>query len=122
MANIQPQALLVCDRAEVSPDGKVSLHGLCDVLWAAGFPAVHGSLDVFWRAVLSGPEELWVKIEAPDGQEVRRDLVDVGAAGPAQSIHRFTDLDLPVPGRYRVSLETASGPLVTTWFDVSSRH
>jgi len=122
MANVEPLALLLCDRAEVAADGKVSLVGLCDVLWVHGFPASHPRVDVFWRCVLDGPEELSVVIHAPDGQEVRRDVVTIAGAGPAQSIHRLADLDLPVPGRYRVRLETASGPLITTWFDASSRH
>jgi hypothetical protein len=122
MANVEPVALLLCDRAEVGADGKVSLLGLCDVLWAQSFPAVHPRLDVFWRCLLDGPDALTVVVEGPDGQELRRDVVSVAGAGAAQSIHRLTDLDLPLPGRYRVRLETANGPLVTTWFDASSRH
>jgi len=122
MANVEALALLVCDRAEIGADGKVSLLGLYDVLWAEGFPAQHPHLDVFWRAVLDGGDELAVTITGPDGQEIRRDPVTIGAAGPAQSIHRFTELDLPDPGRYRVRLESEHGPIIATWFDVSSRH
>jgi len=122
MANVQVLALLVCDRAEIAADGKVSLLGLYDVLWAQGFPAQHPHLDVFWRAVLDDGAELAVTIAGPDGQEIRRDVVTIGAAGPAQSIHRFADLDLPEPGRYRVRLESDDRPIIATWFDVSSRH
>ena len=116
-------ALVLCDVAAVDDAGKVSLQGLFDCIWAAGFPTRHNQLSVFWKARFDTPGAARVVIEGPSGQPVAlTDRVDVSQAGLAQAIHVVNGLEFPVPGEYFVRLIADQGQIGVTMLDVRVRQ
>ncbi len=116
-------ALVLCDGAVVDDAGKVSLHGLFDCIWTAGFPTRHGQLAIFWKARFPEPGAVRAVIEGPSGQAVAlTDRVDVGRAGLAQAIHVVANVDFPVPGEYLVRLIGDQGQIGVTPLEVRMRQ
>jgi hypothetical protein len=118
-----PITLLVCDKATLDAQGKASLLGLFDVIWAAAFPSLHAELTVFAQVQFREPGATRVVLEAPDGTPLAvADACRAVAPGKAQAICTFADLTLPAAGDYVVRLIAAEGTVATTTFEVRSRQ
>lgn len=116
-------ALVLCDVAGVDETGKVTLQGLFDCIWAAGFPTRHSQLAVFWKARFYEPGAARVVVEGPNGQPIAlTDRVDVAHAGLAQAIHVVSAVEFPVPGEYLVRLIADQGQIGVTTLDVRVRQ
>lgn len=116
-------ALVLCDVAAVDDAGKVTLQGLFDCIWAAGFPTRHAQLAIFWKARFTEPGAARVVIEGPSGQPISlTDRVDVTQAGLAQAIHVVNAIEFPVPGEYLVRLIADQGQIGVTALDVRVRQ
>jgi len=123
MAIPDPITLLVCDRAALDAQGKVSLVGLFDVIWTAALPSLHAELTVFTQVRFHEPGATRVVLEAPDGTPLAvGDGCRATAPGKTQAISTFTNLTLPVAGDYVVRLIASEGTLATTSFAVRSRQ
>lgn len=119
MARPATLALLLCDSASADPDGKVTLSGLFDVVWAPRFPAVHAELAVFWKCRFPAAGEAWLVIESPDGRTlVTTRPLRADRQGMAQEINRFPHLELATAGTYWVQLVDAAGPFAETPLEV----
>src|SRR3972149_2315648 len=82
MAQAVGQALLTCDAVARDPNGKITLYGIFDRIWAAQFPAVHSLLSVYWRCHVPGPGRVGVSILRPDGSTlVEFEPVETGQEG-----------------------------------------
>ena len=105
---VELAAFLLCDRAERDDaSGKWTLHGVFDVVWAQGFPALHDRLDAYLRLRLGGIDgdqrfEVSFVCRAPSGAEQQtsgRPLA-VSALGTAEAVCRFEALPFEAAGTY----------------------
>lgn len=105
-------AAAVCDRASVSPDGKLDLAGVFHDLYAPGFPAKQDRLmlvlSLEWDREDEGRYSFRVHLKGPDGRptltvEGHSDVQPRPADRPPPRT-RFAmplqDVVFPVPGRY----------------------
>jgi hypothetical protein len=118
-----PITLVVCDRATVEGDGKVTLHGLFDVIWATGFPTRHGQIAVFSRVRFAAPGEARVVLEAPDGTPLAvATACRADRPGTAQAVSNLVDVELPSAGEYTVQLIVGDQTVASTAFEVGRRQ
>ncbi len=123
MSDPESILLVVCDNADFDAQGKASLHGLFDLVWAQSYPTQHPSLTVFAQVRFRSPGETRVVLEAPDGTPLAvADACRSATPGRAQAICTFSDLILPTAGEYLVRLVANDGTVATTTFEVRSRQ
>ena len=123
MSDPESLLLVVCDRAVFDAQGKASLHGLFDLIWAQSYPTRHPELTVFAQVRFHSPGETRIVVEAPDGTPLAvADACRLTVAGKAQAICTFSDLLLPTAGEYLVRLIAGDGTVATTVFEVRSRQ
>jgi hypothetical protein len=104
---VSGQALLTCDATALDPNGKVTLYGLFDRIWADNFPAVHGVFSIFWRCIAPGPGRASVAILRPDGSlhvdlapaETNREGLHI-----VQGTYTLGGFEFPVEGEYTLLL------------------
>lgn len=123
MSDPESLLLVVCDRAAFDAQGKASLHGLFDLIWAQSYPTRHPELAVFAQVRFDSPGETRIVLEAPDGTPLAvADACRATVPGKAQAICTFSDLLLPTAGEYLVRLMAGDGTVATTTFEVRSRQ
>lgn len=101
------QALLTCDAVASDPNGKITLYGIFDRIWASQFPAVHPMLSIFWRCRVPGPGRVSVRVLKPDGLTLM-DLepVESGREGThsMQGSYTLAPVEFPSDGEYGLVL------------------
>ena len=123
MADLEPLLLVLCDKAVLDGQGKPSLHGLFDVIWASGFPSQHPELTVFAQVRFREPGSTRIVVEAPDGTPVAvADACRSATPGKAQAICSFVRLPLPAAGEYTVRLVDDETTVAATSFEACSRQ
>jgi len=122
---VEMAAFLLCDRAERDDvNGKWTLHGVFDVVWAERFPAVHDRLDAYLRLRLTGAHhegvcEVSFACRMPSGAVQQADArpLAVSALGAADAVCRFEGLTFETAGTYvfeaRVNGEMAGATVLT---------
>lgn len=110
-------AAAVCDRASVSPDGKLDLAGVFHDLYAPGFPAKQDRLmlvlSLEWDPEDEGRYSFRVHLKAPDGRptltvEGHSDVSPRPADRPPPRTRLampLQDVVFPVPGRYQFDVQ-----------------
>ena len=107
MAQAVGQALLTCDAVARDPNGKITLYGIFDRIWAAQFPAVHSLLSVYWRCHVPGPGRVGVSILRPDGSTlVEFEPVETGKEGgqAMQGTCTLGGIEFPTDGEYALRM------------------
>src|SRR5262249_29471762 len=104
---VSGQALVTCDAVAMDPNGKVTLYGLFDRIWANNFPTVHGLFSIFWRCIVLGPGRASVAILRPDGS-LQADLEPAESSREGvhsmQGTYTLGGFEFPVEGEYTVLL------------------
>lgn len=109
MADLHLEVLALCNYADYSKDGKLSISGIFDEIFAQTFPAqfLRGFL-VFTLAGAKPNEEyeLMVTITSPSGEKVleKEAKITAGRNGKGNFIAELITLPLPVSGEYKVSV------------------
>ena len=108
MANeIAGQALLTCDAVARDPNGKTTLYGIFDRIWAAQFPAIHPMLSIYWKCRLPGPGRVAVRIVKPDGSSLLElEPAESGKEGvqSVQGTYTLSPIEFPTDGEYTIVL------------------
>ena len=94
-------ALLTCDAVARDPNGKITLYGIFDRIWAHQFPAIHPMLSVYWKCHIPGSGRVNVCIERPDGSRLL-DLEPAESAreGEVSGTYTLSPIEFPVDGNY----------------------
>ncbi len=110
----QLQALLLCDLVVTTPEGKVQLQGLFDVINTFQLPTRHGRMWVFFRFLLEdgeGADEdqtrtLRLLLQRPGGEtdSLPNMEVKVGHHGTVQGYVQLQGLPLKQEGEHRLEL------------------
>ncbi len=121
-------AAVLCDRASVSPDGKLDLSGVFHDLYAPGFPAQQDHLmlvlSLEWDREDEGRHQFRVHVKGPSGRPTLTvdGHADVQRRPPDRPPPRMRlavplkDVVFPVPGRYDFEVHakgaTLGGPVL----------
>ncbi len=117
------QALLVCDAVAIDPNGKVTLYGVFDLIWAAQVPTRHPQLAIFVKCRVEGPVDLQVLVTDPDGNTMLAlDPLRAEVAGIAQGIYSIAALEFRTTGSYRIAVVGPNGPIGFTILEVRVRQ
>ena len=108
----QLQAILLCDLVVQTPEGKVQLQGLFDVIHAAKLSDTHGRMWVFFRFLLDQADRekeshtVRLFLHRPDGEtETLPQLkVKVGHQGTVQGYVQLQGLPLKQTGQHWLEL------------------
>jgi len=110
----QLQALLLCDLVVTTPEGKVQLQGLFDVINTFQLPTRHGQMWVFFRFLLKDGEgvdegeirTLRLFLQRPGGEtdSLPQMEVKVGKHGTVQGYVQLQGLPLQHKGEHRLEL------------------
>jgi uncharacterized protein DUF6941 len=125
MADVQLQALVLCDYALTAQDGKISAVGIFSQINVARLPATHGRC--FIVAVLEadpGPHELTIQITSPSGQptlqQAPRLRIEVPPnATTANIVADLKGMRIGEIGRHRVEVRAGDRILGSTPFMVN---
>jgi hypothetical protein len=101
------QALLTCDAVARDPNGKITLYGIFDRIWAGHFPAVHPMLSIYWKCEIPGPGRVGVRLLKPDGTSLLElEPVESGRepAHSMQGTYTVSPVEFPVDGEYTLVL------------------
>ena len=110
----QLQALLLCDLVVTTPEGKIQLQGLFDVINTVQLPTRHGRMWVFFRFLME--EEDWVEegktrtmtlfLQRPSGEteSLPQMEVKVGHQGTVQGYVQLQGLPLEEKGEHWLEL------------------
>ncbi len=110
----QLQALLLCDLVVTTPEGKVQLQGLFDVINTVQLPTRHGRMWVFFRFLME--EEDWVEegktrtmtlfLRRPSGEteSLPQMEVKIGHQGTVQGYVQLQGLPLKQKGEHWLEL------------------
>ena len=111
--------LLFCNQASVEPDGKLSLKGVMNELYAPAFPAKQDRLflagNVEWQRTDEGKKEFLIHLKDPEGLAIFtiEGHTDVDSRSddrpPAMTllVLPMENLIFPVAGQYQVEIAIA---------------
>ncbi len=110
----QLQALLLCDLVVTTPEGKVQLQGLFDVIHTRNLPTRHNQMWVFFRFCLQNSERedlgtthtMRLFLQRPNGETERLPQMDVkvGHHETVQGYIQLQGLPLKEKGEHRLDL------------------
>lgn len=118
------QALLTCDAVARDPNGKVTLYGIFDRIWASDFPTVHPMFSVYWRCVVPGPGRVGVMILKPDGSalvELEPIETNKEELHSMQGTYTLGGIEFPTDGSYRLILSYNGQEIVENNLFLSKR-
>jgi hypothetical protein len=98
---------VICDYANFSQDGKLSVIGIFDHIGAQKFPAIHPFFFFVsvWQTKAGEAFKVGVSLIAPSGEEHKMPEVEIKAASERHSHNTaFITPKFPVPGEYRVQV------------------
>ncbi|MBI4608839.1 MAG: hypothetical protein HY726_07525 [Candidatus Rokubacteria bacterium] len=107
MAQADGHALLACDAIARDPNGKITLYGIFDRIWATKFPAVHSLFSIYWRCLVPGPGRAGVSIHRPDGSVlVELEPIETSKETPhtIQGTYTLAAFEFPGAGEYTLVL------------------
>lgn len=120
-SDLAAEALLTCDGVVRDPQGKITLYGIFDRIWAERFPTVHPSFSIFWRCRVPGAGRLHVAIRRPDESTlVDLEPAETGKETPhqIQGTYALLGFEFPAAGRYTLVLLYNGKELGTTVLDL----
>ena len=124
VADVRLELLTLCDFALTSKEGKLSIIGMFDRIFAQKIPTTYARFFVV--AVLTGQSEsehkVSLSIKDPQGNEVlsqaKEIRIKLGSQGRSNIITDITNLPLKVTGEYNVALAIAGKELGNTHLSV----
>jgi hypothetical protein len=125
MADLELHALLLCDYAMTSQDGKLSAVGIFSQITVARLPAVHGRLFVVAiMEAVPGQYDLSMQVISPTGESLLpnppRLTIDVPpAATTANVVADLNGLEVTALGRHRIDLRAGDRLLGSVPFTVN---
>ncbi len=96
-------ALLACDAVARDPNGKTTLYGIFDRIWAVQFPAIHPTFSIYWRCFVPGPGRVDVAILRPDGSTLAElEPIETNKEVPhtLQGTYTLAGFEFPSDGEY----------------------
>ncbi len=125
MADLELHALLLCDYALTSQDGKLSAVGIFSQITVARLPAIHGRLFVVAIMVaVPGQYDLSMQVISPTGESLLsnppRLTIEVPAtATTANVVADLNGLEVKALGRHRIDLRSGDRLLGSVPFTVN---
>lgn len=125
MADLELHALLLCDYAMTSQDGKLSAVGIFSQITVARLPAVHGRLFVVAiMEAVPGTYDLSMQVISPTGDtqlaNPPRLTIEVPpTATTANVVADLNGLEVKALGRHRIDLRTGDRLLGSVPFTVN---
>lgn len=126
MSPLKTEIIALSNYADFSKDGKLSINGIFDEIYAHKFPSsfVRG----FLAFTITGGEPnkdytIGVKIQnLENGKEILEKKVNIpaGDKGKGNFVAEMVGLPLPSPGRYLISLTYRGEEIGSTLFNVST--
>jgi hypothetical protein len=124
VADLRLELLALCDFALTSKEGKLSLIGIFDRIFAQKIPSTFARFFVV--AVLTGKPEsqhkISLSIKNPQGNEmlpkVKEINIKLGNEGRSNIISNIVNMPLPMPGEYRATLRKEKNKLGEKKFGV----
>lgn len=100
-------ALLLSDATATSPDGKITVYGIFDIIHCRKLPTRYPQFSVYWKIHSDEAGEISIKIHKPDGSELLKSLalpIEITEYGMSQGIMTFGGIEFPTAGEYKVYL------------------
>ena len=98
-------AFLLCERATVGPEQKVTLHGLFDRIIVPRMPSKPKLFFVFYKVVVKQSCTISLRVTDPRGREIPGNWGDpLGHIGPMQAIWALSSSLFRQPGPYVLEL------------------
>jgi hypothetical protein len=125
MANLELHALLLCDYAMTSQDGKLSAVGIFSQITVARLPAVHGRLFVVAiMEAVPGQYDLSMQVISPTGESLlpnppRLTIEVPSTATTANVVADLNGLEVKALGRHRIDLRSGDRLLGSVPFTVN---
>jgi hypothetical protein len=115
-------ALLTCDAVARDPNGKITLYGIFDRIWAGQFPAVHPMLSVYWKCYVPGAGRVNVRIVKPDGSHlIDLEPAETGRESQLAGTYTLSPVEFPVDGDYTLVLRYNDKDIMTSNLKVEKR-
>lgn len=119
------EALLVCDAVARDPNGKVTLYGIFERIWASRFPAVHPMLSVYWKCRVPSAGRLGFRILKPDGSTLMElEPVESGRQTTTHSVqgtYTLSPVEFPTDGIYSLVLRYNDQDILSTEVQVAKK-
>jgi hypothetical protein len=125
MADLELHALLLCDYAMTSQDGKLSAVGIFSQITVARLPAVHGRLFVVAiMEAVPGQYDLSMQVISPTGESLlpnppRLTIEVPPTATTANVVADLNGLEVKALGRHRIDLRSGDRLLGSVPFTVN---
>jgi hypothetical protein len=100
-------ALLLADAVATSPDGKLTLYGIFEVVNCRSLPTRIAQLSIYWKIYSDEKGDISIRVEKPDGTDflsTKRMPAGVGDQATAQGVTTFAGIEFAVSGDYKVRL------------------
>ena len=110
--------LVTCDGIAFDPNGKLTLYGIFDIVWAKSFPVALPGFYVAISCYVDDPTTLRLRFEKPDGSILTETPALVEASsqslGLIQATYHFLQMAFPSDGTYQIKLVTEQGTEVAS--------
>ncbi len=99
--------LIACDAFGQSPEGKLTIYGVFDRIWAREFPFRMGSFSVVWEADISEDGSFDMLLELPSGERSQitpRHLARTSEGDSVRIAYALNGIQFPEAGKYHLCL------------------
>lgn len=109
MEKLELELLVLCDQAVISREGKLSIIGIFDQIYAENIPATHSKMSVVGvvKGEINSDHTLHLFVSDPAGKELlpnQEIKINLGPGGRTNLVSEFINFPIPLTGIYKIEL------------------